>query len=389
LIKLNPYILRYAFSYLLRHRTKNSFIFLSMTLLISLVLMLFFLSSTISYELSQKAKNMPDITLQNMQAGRESFVDEQMVDAILEIEGVSRAYAYIEAPYSFKGRTFRIFGVDAFEQIDDPFLSTILETKSFESGSMLVSKRVKELMQKAYYIDEFNFIRPDGTLKKMQIAGVFSTKDAPAYRDYIIMSKEDAREIFALKDMQATKIAVDVANKLETPLVATKLRERYPNAKIVTKKEQELAYENSFNFYTGTFLILFSVTLLTFFIIIYDKLSGLSSEEKREIGILKAIGWRIEDVLNAKFYEASFIAFFAYILGLCLAFVYVFVLKAPLLGNIFLHDAFLKSEQFVLAPHVEFFYLFLVFLLVVPLYLAAVIVPAWRVATLDADEVMR
>jgi ABC-type lipoprotein release transport system permease subunit len=361
-----------------------------MMLLIWLVMTLFFLSSSISYELTTKTEHMPDIILTQTKAGREGFVDEKIVDHILEIEGVSRAYAYIKAPYQFKEDiSFTIFGVDPFEEIDDPFIAHLLERYNLESGSMLVSHDVKELMKKAYYTKEFNFIRPDGSLKRVQIAKEFDTKNAPHYRWLIVMSKEDARDILGLAGSEATNIAIDVANKLETPLIAAKLKEYYPNAKVVTKKEQKLLYEQSFNFYSGTFLILFSITLLTFFIIIYDRLSGMSSEERREIGILKAIGWRIEDVLGAKFYEAFFIAVFSYIAGVSIAYLYVFYLKAPLLGNIFLHDAFLQTQQFSLAPHIEFFYLFLVFLLVVPLYFAAVIIPAWRVATLDADEVMR
>jgi len=351
---------------------------------------LFFLSSTISYELSQKVKNMPDITLTQMRAGREAFVKEAMVDAVLEIEGVTHAYTYIKAPYRFKDDTlFEVVGVDPFESFYDPFINTLLEQNTLESGSMLISKDVAEKLLKAYYTKDFNFITPSGELKNLKIAATFATEQKPQYRWLVLMSKEDAREVFALQADEATTLAVDVANKLEVPLVANKLQELYPNAKVVTKKEQQLTYENIFNFQSGTFLTLFSVTLMTFFIILYDKLSGVSSEEKREIGILKAIGWRIEDVLSAKFYEAFFIAVFAYLSGLVLAYLFVFYAKAPLLGNIFLHDILLRSEQFVLEPHIEFFYLFLVFLLVVPLYFAAVIIPSWRVATLDADEVMR
>ncbi|HFB53210.1 MAG TPA: FtsX-like permease family protein, partial [Sulfurimonas autotrophica] len=129
--------------------------------------------------------------------------------------------------------------------------------------------------------------------------------------------------------------------------------------------------------------------IFTFFVIIYDKANGLSSEEKREIGILKALGWRVEDVLHAKFYEASLISLFSFILGVGLAFVYVFVLKAPLLGDIFMHENLLDIHIFRLDVYVELSYVLLIFLLSVPIYIAATLIPSWRVATLDADEVMR
>ena len=121
----------------------------------------------------------------------------------------------------------------------------------------------------------------------------------------------------------------------------------------------------------------------------YDKSNGLSSEEKREIGILKAIGWRVEDILHAKFYEAFIISFFSFMIGIGLAFIYVFILKAPILGNIFSNESLLNISNFHLLVHMKFTYILLIFLLTVPIYIAATLVPSWRVATLDADEVMR
>ena len=150
----------------------------------------------------------------------------------------------------------------------------------------------------------------------------------------------------------------------------------------------KISYQNIFDYKSGVFLALFVVSLFTFFIIIYDKASGLSSEEKREIGILKAIGWRVDDVLKEKFYEAFIISFFAYLLGLFLAFAFVYIFKAPLLQNIFTGYSELKTS-FELPFVFDTQTLALVFFLSVPVYVAATIIPSWRSAVLEADEVIR
>ena len=157
---------------------------------------------------------------------------------------------------------------------------------------------------------------------------------------------------------------------------------------LVTKEQLKMSYEHLYNYKSGIFLALFTIALFTFFIIIYDKVSGLSSQEKREVGILKAVGWSINDILKEKFYESSLISLFSYFLGIGISFFYVYILQAPLLKNIFIGYSNLQSS-FELPFVMDYQTLFLVFFLSVPIYIAATIIPAWRVATLQTDEVIR
>jgi ABC-type lipoprotein release transport system permease subunit len=202
------------------------------------------------------------------------------------------------------------------------------------------------------------------------------------------MQKELLREIFGIQEEMATDLVVKVNNLDEVSTIATKIKLLFPNVKVITHDDIKLSYEHLFNYKSGLFLALFVIAIFTFFIIIYDKMSGLSSESKREIGILKAIGWKIDDVLKEKFYEAMIVALFSYFLGVSMALFYVYIFNAPLLSSVFFGYSGLKPALDLVFVF-DFQTLFLVFFLSVPIYVAATIIPAWRVSVLDADEVMR
>ncbi|MBA1432263.1 MAG: FtsX-like permease family protein [Epsilonproteobacteria bacterium] len=389
--KINFYLLEYAYNYILRQKGKNFFIVTVFTLLVALLASLFFLVTSLQYELFGRIAHQPDIVIENYQAGKPSSIESSLLDKLLEIDGVSSGKTRVQGSYYFraKNKTFHIVGVDIFEKQDDPFIQKLLEQYDFNSSSMLVSKSVQDIMQKAYYREYFNFIKPDGNLERIYVKASFNTGKRTELKSLIVMQKERAKEIFGYGQNQATDIALDVANKNELDFISEKIRLMLPNVKVISKNDLRVKYEKLFNYDSGVFLSFFVIALFTFFVIIYDKANGLSSEEKREIGILKALGWRVEDVLHAKFYEASILSFVAFFLGVGIAFVYVFILKAPLLGDIFMHENLLNIHNFRVDVHIELSYLLLIFLLSVPIYIAATLIPAWRVATLDADEVMR
>ncbi|MEA3452307.1 MAG: ABC transporter permease, partial [Bacteroidota bacterium] len=67
---------------------------------------------------------------------------------------------------------------------------------------------------------------------------------------------------------------------------------------------------------------------------------------------------------------------------------FVYILQAPLLRDLFVGYSQLKTS-FELPFILDIQTLFLVLFLTVPIYIAATIIPSWRVATLEADEVIR
>ena len=230
--------------------------------------------------------------------------------------------------------------------------------------------------------------KKEGKGGKRKRGGIFKGEKRREGKDLILMPKSKALEIFGMHDDEATDIVIRVANPVEIPNIATKISLMYPDCRVITKEDLVISYQNIFDYKGGLFLALFVISGFTFFMIIYDKASGLSSEEKREIGILKALGWKVDDILKEKFYEAFAISFLSFITALCLSMFYVYFLNAPLLRNIFIGYSTLKPD-FIFPFSLNFQTLSVIFFVTVPIYIAATIVPSWRVASMDADEVMR
>jgi len=388
--KINLYIIEYAINSLLSQKYKTFFVTSVLSILVFLLSSLFFITNSIKYELNSTLEALPEITVQKIKAGRHYDIEVSVVDEILEITGVESALARVWGYYYFEnaGVNFSIIGLDEYEEQYKNSFVKVAKELDFSKPSMIVGVGVKKIMDKNYYKEYFNFIKPNGTLKKVDITGVFSGDTELESNDVIVMSKESVREIFDMDESKATDIVVRVANHNEIATIASKIKLLYPDSRVVTKDDLKISYQNIFDYKSGIFLALFVISLFTFFIIIYDKASGLSSEQKREIGILKAIGWRVDDILREKFYEGFIVSFFSYILGIIAAFAFVYILKAPLLQNIFTGYSQLKTS-FNLPFVLDIQTLALIFFLSVPIYIAAIIIPSWRSATLEADEVIR
>lgn len=392
--KINRFLLDFSVLSIFRRGSKNVFIFFVFTLLIFILSSILFISNSIKSELDTTIKELPSITVQRLQAGRVVNIPLSRVNRILSIEGVKAVVPRVWGYYYFAnaGVNFSVVGIDSFEDQYRDLYSKICDKFDFDKlkkdSGMLVGVGVKKILQDNFYSDYFNFVKPDGGLEKVKIDGVFKDDTKLESNDIILLTSQKARKIFGMSKNEAVDFVIKVANPTEIPNIARKITEIYPDTRAITKTDLIISYQDLFDYKGGIFLVLFVISAFTFFMIIYDKASGISSDEKREIGILKAVGWKIDDILKEKFYEAFVLSFASFIAALCLSMFYVYILNAPLLKNIFIGYSALKPD-FDLPFSFDFHTNVIIFFLTVPIYIAATIIPSWRVASMDADEVMR
>jgi ABC-type lipoprotein release transport system permease subunit len=114
----------------------------------------------------------------------------------------------------------------------------------------------------------------------------------------------------------------------------------------------------------------------------------MSAEERRTVGILKAVGWEVCHILELKFWEGFCISMVCFLTGVIAAHVHVFYFG----GSVFvpmLKGWSVLFPQFRLTPHAEIYLIVVVLFLSVVPYMMATIVPSWKAAITDPDAVMR
>jgi len=378
---------------LFKERSKHSSVIVISVMILFLLSSVLFISSSIRFSIEETLKVQPDFVVSRMQGGSAVPTPLGWSDELLDIYGISKVTPRVYGRYYFaaKEKSFLIVGVDFMEEQSHDTLQKLIKAtdiKSFYEGNqMLIGEGVKAYLEAHFYKDSYNFLAPNGTFEKVNIFKTLPTQSNLIANDMMIMPIDLARKILGYTEEEVSDIAFNVPNPDEWDMMTDKLSALHYDLHVVNKNEVRKSYENLYNYKGGLFLILFLIVLGTFALILYQRYSMVYSSERRNIGLLRALGWSINDVLKLKFMETLMVVFASFILGVFFAYVYVFVLGAPLLREIFLGGQNLhNSVSFV--PVVDFSVLTSIFLIYALPFIAAVLIPVWRVSVTDPKEAM-
>jgi len=352
-----------------------------------------FISSSIQASLTHALESEPDFVVSRVRGGQQAPAPVDWVDEIADLHGVDKVAPRVYGRYFFepKGASFLIVGVDPFDEQSHRALQKLFgafDLKGFLAGDkMLVSRSVQQALSAHFYPKSYNFITPEGAFKKVEIFGMLPSTVDLMGNDMIVMPMDLARQIIGLDEDAVSDIALNVPNDSEWDNLATKIAGLHYDLRVVTKNDIRKAYAELYHYKGGLFLSLFVIALATFVLILYQRFSQVYSSERRHIGLLRALGWSIRDVLRLKFFETLIVVVIAYVLGVALAYGYVFVLGAPGLGAIFLGGANLANHTHYV-PVLDFRVLGSIFLLYAIPFVAAVLIPVWKIAVTDPKEAM-
>ncbi len=353
-----------------------------------------FISSSLQQESLNTLKGESDFLIQKMRSGQAVDTPISWMDEIEKIRGVSVVTPRIHGKYllPYDEKYFTIIGIDFFDEQIVANLKKLfsnLDIKSFlAKDQMIVGEGVRAYMKKNHYDVYFNFLTPAGDEKRVSIYDNFSHDSNLVSNDLIIMSADLAREILGIDEKKVSDISISVPNEAERDNIAFKLKSLHFDARIIAKTDIQSAYEKFYNYKSGIFLLLFILSLSTFMLILYQRYAMVGSSDKKEIAILRMLGWSIKDVLKLKLYETLFISIFSFMLGVILAYAFVFVFNAPLLRDIFLGFGNLANHP-SFQPVIDGGLLASLFLFFILPFVFAVIIPVWRIAIIDPYEGMK
>ncbi len=384
----------FLFQLLLRHRQKHIAIMLIAAIVVFVLSSVMILAHAIAFDIKTTLLTQPDFVVQKLHGGNSTDTPLEWADEFAQIKGVTQALPRVYGRYYFEpdGRYCTIIGIDPFDTQTTNALNALVNdlnlSRFLAKPHMIVGQGVKAYFERYRFNKSYPFTTPHHSKIDINIYAELSKERALISNDLIIMPLEPAREILGIDDERATDIALYAPNPLEAEQILGKLIVKHFDTRVITKSALLKRYDMLFNYKGGIFLLLFIIVLLTFMIILYQRYSLVSSGDRKEIGIMRAVGWSIKSVIAFKLLEHFIVAFLAFALGFISAYLYVFYADAPLLGAIFYGFENLPSH-FTLSHRIDWQLFTTIFLLYHAAFIAAVLLPAWRAAVTDPLEAMR
>lgn len=361
----------YSVTLLFKDKSDHIFSFLIFTFIVFIFSAVFFISGSLQSDIMQSIKSKPDIVVEALRAGKKDTMHDGYIYDISKITGVSDVLGVVDGYYYF-GQKRVWFHIVADDRLDD--------------YEMIIGEGVKKAMKELYYEDVFNFLT-EQKLIPIKINKITPHETNIISNDVIYMNSSNAREVLSIDQNEYTKLHVYVPNPNEVSEVALKIENLYPNTKVLSTEDMVAKLRHLYYYKGGIFMVLYITSMVSFFILLKNQISLVYGQKKKEIALLRSIGFCIKDIIALKFIQNAVVCLCAYLLGILMAYIYVFIFSAPLLRNIFLGSELESTITFT--PVVDFSILFLIFIFSVIPFLAFVIIPAWRVAISDMSEAIK
>ena len=347
-------------------------------------------------------KYAPDLTVQGIESGRQSYLNTSSLGYALGSAGVKSVLQRIWG-YGNVGNTLLVVvGVDmenrAYNPIApvDPSKAYPLESGSFldpkRNGTVVIGKAVADLLG-AEVGSQLTILTESNQARRYDVVGIFNSESSIYNADMLLMNLNDARVFFDVPEGMVTDLEVyvgDVDASSYVRLVNYVARQisDYPNVRVLTKDVLLKAQETAYGARSGFISVVWYIILIAVAIVAFNQTVVVGHESKFEVGLLKALGFSTTDVIQVRLIESAVLGTLAGSIGLTAGILYDVLFNAPVLRDFMLGWAVLYPN-FAVPTFISAQTILLTYVITIVPLLFATVIPSWLNATVDPDLAMR
>ncbi len=384
-------ILAFALQALARRKARALALGGGLAFAVALIAAVIFLTESLRAEAERAHLAQPDIVVQKLVGGRPTTIAASESAKLTDIPSVRtvtpRVWGYVFLP-SLQGNV-TIVGTSKGAPPLSLANGVLAAGKDLTPGAheMIAGAELARFLGMNLG-DELGLPTSNPDAHALKLVGTFRSSLDLYTADVVICDEEDARALLVLPPGDATDLSITLANPAEARVVARTITERLPGARVIERDLLARVYHLAYGRRAGFVLGAAIPALLALLVLAWDRASGVGPAERKEIAVLKAVGWSTSDVLWAKLFESLLVGAGATAIGLLLGYGWIFWLGAPGLRPALVGWSVLYPRA-ALTPAVDFAQLLGIALSVMGPFALISIVPAWRAATTDPLETMR
>jgi ABC-type lipoprotein release transport system permease subunit len=385
----------------LKYRTRSVAIVTALILSTFLLGSAEFIREGVMTDLNASVDEGPDLVVQRLWGGRQAPVPLEWKENLSAIQGVRlatpRVWGYIDVG---GGGLLTVMGVNASEYgtIVGTTGTEIVEEGRFLNETdryrMVVGEGILEIMRASFagvnvgIGSSLSLIAQNGSLIEFEIIGVFSSSTRIYSNDMILTDLGSARQVLGLDASSCTDYALwgDYGEDLNS--IAFRIDTQIAEARVMTRDAIVDAMLVTYGGRGGIVALLWAVLLITVILLAFTVSASGSDEARKEVGLLKALGYDTVDVLEIRMFESFTLGMLGASLGVSSAIVFDFILGAPILSGYLLGwSLLLLNGGLPLAISVPT--IFTLYVVAIVPILVATVIPAWRNAITEPDIVLR
>lgn len=384
-------ILAFALEALKRRAARSIALGGGLAFAVVLVSAVVFLTESLRAEAERAHAAQPDAVVQRLVAGRPTTIpvaDAAKIEDIPSVRSVvPRVWGYVFLP-ALQGNVTVIGSAKGAGAALSVASGTLAEGRDIANGAheMIAGQELAKFL--GMQIGDELALPGTTQTRPLKLVGTFTSTLDLYTADVVVCDDDDARALLGMPEGSATDFAVTLANPQEARVVAKTVLDRLPGARVIERDLLARVYHLAYGRRAGLVLGASIPAILALLVLAWDRASGLGEGERREVAILKAVGWSTSDVLWAKLFELLLVGAAATAIGMLAGYAWVFWLGAPGLRPALVGWSVLYPRA-ALTPAVDFGQLLGIGLAVLGPFVLLGIVPAWRASTSDPLETMR